>query len=40
LSVAAGKDFRRLLSTLGTLAELGPELTGERDFRDNAKARF
>jgi HD-GYP domain-containing protein (c-di-GMP phosphodiesterase class II) len=38
LSVAAGKDFRRLLSTLGSLAELGPELTGEQDFRQNARS--
>ena len=38
MTIAAGKDFRRVLSTLGTLAELGPELTGERDFRENAKS--
>jgi putative nucleotidyltransferase with HDIG domain len=38
LSVAAGNDFRRAVSVLGSLAELGPELTGERDFREIAKS--
>ncbi len=31
-------DFRRLLLTFKTLAELGPELTAERDFRESARS--
>src|SRR5260221_9163033 len=38
-SLAVRKDnFRRLLLTFEALADLGPVLTGEADFADNARS--